>query len=408
MSGATSSSGPPWWHPSRYRQRNPLVLDIPFAGFLLIFGLLTLAGNAEAATYDARPTDFLAYVITVVGFGALALRRVRTVPTFAVVLAMTVAFTARDYAENGLPFACMIALYTLASLTKPRVSAVGAAATAGSILLLTAIGAQGLDPGGAAANMAFFGIAFACGHYIRIRRAYTEQLELRAAEAEENQRREAEQAVAEERLRIARELHDVVAHAMSVVAVQSGVAAHVIDGQPAEAKAMLQNINTTSRQALDEMRRLLGVLRADGESPAELAPAPTLADLGSLVASVESTGVDVQVAIEGEPVPLAPGVDLTAFRIVQEALTNVVKHAGPASVQVRVVYEPAEVDVEVVDDGRGAASVAAEHPPGSGHGLLGMRERVELYHGTLEAGPRAGGGFRVAARLPLSPDLVAS
>jgi signal transduction histidine kinase len=255
-------------------------------------------------------------------------------------------------------------------------------------------------------NFAIFGIAYATGSYVRVRRAYTEQLELRAADAEEHRRREAEQAVAAERLRIARELHDVVAHAMSVVAVQSGVAAHVIEQRPDEARTMLQNINATSREALNEMRRMLGVLRADDDATAELAPAPTLADLRSLLASVEGTGAAIELDVTGDPATLSPALDLTAFRIVQEALTNVVKHAGPARVVVRLRYQSDQLEIEVDDDGRGAAS--ALHDAGAGHGLVGMRERVDLYGGSLTAGPQPGGGFRVRATLPYGADLVAS
>jgi signal transduction histidine kinase len=199
--------------------------------------------------------------------------------------------------------------------------------------------------------------------------------------------------VSEERLRIARELHDVVAHAMSVVTVQSGVAAHVIDTQPDEAKRMLENIRVTSHEALDEMRRLLGVLRGT----ADLAPTPSLRDVEELAASLRSSGVPVSVTITGDRREIPGGVDLTAFRIVQEALTNVLKHAGPdARATVTVEYAPGVVVVEVVDDGRGAAAIPTGEP---GHGLLGMRERVAVFGGDLVAGPRPGGGFGVRATL---------
>ncbi len=221
--------------------------------------------------------------------------------------------------------------------------------------------------------------------------------------------------MAEERLRIARELHDVVAHAMSVVAVQSGVGAHVIDTDPAEAKRILQNVKVTSREALDEMRRLLGVLRQNesddapppgppsaGTSPV-LAPAPGLAGVGSLAQGVREAGVPVEVTVTGSPADVPPGVDLCAFRIVQEALTNVIKHAGPARAEVDVHYLPGSVTVVVSDDGRGAAADGVPGHPGGGLGLLGMRERVAVFGGELTTGPRVGGGFRVAATLPFAP-----
>jgi signal transduction histidine kinase len=206
-------------------------------------------------------------------------------------------------------------------------------------------------------------------------------------------------AVAEERLRIAQELHDVVAHSMSVIAVQAGVGAHVLDSDPTEARRALESIATTSRSTLNEMRRLLGVLRNEDGSKAEHAPAPRLDDLPALVARVEASGVPVDLTVDKAPCELPTGVSLSAYRIVQEALTNVLRHAGPARASVAVRYEPGTIAIEVTDDGRGlAASPAATN--GSGHGIAGMQERVAVYGGSLHTGPRAGGGFVVRARIP--------
>ncbi len=382
----------------RLRDLDPRIMDPAIAVVLLAIGLLTMAGSTVDENHPTS-LNLLAYVLAVVGFGALALRTRAPVATMAATLIATASYSALEYPENGLPIAGMIALYTVASRTPRKQSLIALGAVATAIVWLTSRGSQGLDAAGAVSNLAVFGIAYASGRYVQVRRAYTEQLELRAAEADRQRRRDAEQAVAEERLRIARELHDVVAHAMSVVAVQSGIAAHVIEQRPDEARSMLETINATSREALDEMRRLLGVLRADGDAPAaDLAPAPSLDDLGALVASIESTGVTVRVAVEGQPVALPSGLDLAAFRIAQEALTNVVKHAGPAHVDMLIRYGADSLELEVTDDGRGAASGLEEI--GGGHGLVGMRERVELYGGSLSTGPRAGGGYRVMARLP--------
>jgi signal transduction histidine kinase len=208
--------------------------------------------------------------------------------------------------------------------------------------------------------------------------------------------------VAEERLRLARELHDVVAHSISVIAVQSGVGAHVANTQPEEAAKALATIEATSRAALTELRRLLGVLRQEGEPEGSLAPVPGLADLDALLAEVAKAGLGVRLRVEGTPSPLPAGVDLSAYRIVQEALTNVVKHAGPARAQVVVGYGDHEVTVEVVDDGRGVAAPTGDGRARVGHGLIGMRERVAAFGGDLEVGPGPDGGFRVAARLPLA------
>ena len=206
-----------------------------------------------------------------------------------------------------------------------------------------------------------------------------------------------------ERLLIARELHDVVAHGVSVMVVHAGAARRVIDERPEQARDALQTIETTGREALVELRRLVGILRADGAAP-PLDPQRGLDSLGALIASVGSAGVPVELAVEGEPRPLPAGVDLAAYRIVQEALTNTIKHAGHARARVRVAYEGAALDLEIVDDGRSREPDGGRRaivPPGQGHGLIGMRERVHLYGGDFEAGPRQGGGFRVRARLPL-------
>jgi signal transduction histidine kinase len=191
---------------------------------------------------------------------------------------------------------------------------------------------------------------------------------------------------------------------MSVIAVQSGVGAHVAASRPEEVGKALAAIEATSRGALEELRRLLGVLRHDNEVQASLTPVPGLANLDSLLAEVGKAGLAVRLRVEGTPLQLPAGVDLSAYRIVQEALTNVVKHAGPAHAQVTIGYRDQEVTVEIIDDGRGAATPASDGPAGTGHGLIGMRERVTAFEGDLEVGPRPGGGFRVAARLPLAAD----
>jgi len=382
----------------RLRDLDPRIMDPAIAVAILTLALLGMSSTKVDA---AHPTslNLLAYLLTVLGFGSLAVRTRAPLVTMAVSLAAAAAYSAIGYPENGLPIAAMIALYTVASRTPRRQSLLAAGTVAVVLVGLTVQGAQGLDAAGLVTNFAVFGIAYATGRYVQVRRAYTEQLELRAAEADQQRRRDAERAVAEERLRIARELHDVVAHAMSVVAVQSGIAAHVIDQRPDQARSMLETINSTSRDALDEMRRLLGVLRAEDEAPsAEPAPAPSLDDLDSLVGSLDGTGITVQVTVEGDRVPLSSGVDLAAFRITQEGLTNVVKHAGPAHAEVQIRYGADDLEIEICDDGRGAASDLGSI--GGGHGLVGMRERVELYGGSLSTGPRSGGGFRVVARLP--------
>jgi signal transduction histidine kinase len=201
-------------------------------------------------------------------------------------------------------------------------------------------------------------------------------------------------AVAAERLRIARELHDVVAHAMSVIAVQAGMGRHVIDTDVAAAADALGVIESTSRDALVEMRRMLGVLR-HGDEAAALRPMPGLGDIPALVAETRRAGLGVTLASTGAVGDLPAGVDLAAYRVVQEALTNVIKHGGPVA-HVRVAWSDGGVELEVTDDGRAGSGPRPE----PGHGLLGMRERVAVCGGSLEAAPRPGGGYRVHASLP--------
>ncbi|MEU9714958.1 sensor histidine kinase [Streptomyces sp. NPDC047976] len=214
--------------------------------------------------------------------------------------------------------------------------------------------------------------------------------------------REVAEAVTAERLRIARELHDMVAHSIGVIAIQAGVGSRVIETQPAQAREALRTIEATSRETLSGLRRtLVSLRRADRDGaapePSPLAPSPGLADLPRLAAATMDAGVRVDVRHDGEPRPLPADIDLCAYRIVQEALTNVVRHAGTGACRVAVEYGDEELYVEVVDDGRGAAGDG----PGHGFGIIGMRERVGLLRGRFSAGPRPGGGFRVAARLPL-------
>jgi signal transduction histidine kinase len=248
-------------------------------------------------------------------------------------------------------------------------------------------------------NFVIFAAAWILGDNLRNRRAYLAELEERAARLERDREVEARRAVQRERGRIARELHDVVAHTMSVMVVQAGAARRVMRKRPDDAEDALVAIEDAGRQGLAEMRRLLGVLRHEDERNLTLAPQPSLQYVDELVARSVEAGVNVELEIEGAPRPLPAGVDLSAYRIVQEALTNVLKHAGGAAracVQVR--YRPESVEVEVFDDGRGVAADPASN--GEGHGLVGMRERVALFGGELRVGPRRGGGFSVKARLP--------
>jgi signal transduction histidine kinase len=243
----------------------------------------------------------------------------------------------------------------------------------------------------------FFGGPFVVGRVIRHRRERERSLVAHATKLELDQELRAAEAVADERSRIARELHDVVAHAISVIVLQARGGRRMLDDAPEETRAALDTIEHAGGQALEEMRRLLGMLRASGDEIA-LAPQPSLSRLDELAARVTATGLPVEVRVEGTPVELPPGVDVSAYRIVQEALTNALKHAGPARAQVIVRYRPNGVELEVLDDGPGGAGGG-----GSGHGLAGIRERVGIYGGALESGQREGGGYALRVVLPLRP-----
>lgn len=308
----------------------------------------------------------------------------------------------------------VIALYTIAARTdRPTTWRVGlltmAALTAAAMFF-------GSAPWYSQENFGVFawtGMASAAGDAVRSRRAFVDAIRERAERAERTREEEARRRVAEERLRIARDLHDVVAHHIALVNVQAGVAAHVMDKRPDQAKQALAHVREASRSALNELRATVGLLRQSGDPEAPTEPAPGLAVLDALVETVRRAGLPVEVACAtGDGPPLPAAVDLAAYRVIQEALTNVRKHAGPgAKAEVSVVRVGATAEVMVLDNGRGNPDGGGE---GGGHGLLGMRERVTALGGTLAAGPRYGGGFRVHAILPVKalpqqseqPDVV--
>ena len=256
------------------------------------------------------------------------------------------------------------------------------------------------DPGQGVGNFVvtamLFAIGWLVGYALRERTEQTEAAEARAAQAERDRDAAARVAVAEERGRIARELHDVVAHAVSVMVLQVGAVRHRMPQTDVESREALRSVEEAGRTALAEMRRLLGAMRRDGEEP-ELVPHPGLASLDRLLDDIRAAGLDVRVQIRGEPVDLPPGLDLSAYRIVQEALTNTLKHAHAHQAEVDVRYAAGDLQVEVRDDGRGPAE-----DDGLGHGLVGIGERVKIFGGDLSTGRSPDGGFTLRARLPLN------
>jgi signal transduction histidine kinase len=329
---------------------------------------------------------------------ALSQRRRAPLALAAVTLASIVARPVIPPGGDGVSYglAALVAAYTCASALEGRALLAGAALTGATAIVLMIT--DGQDFAGVLFYSLLFGAPWVGGRMIRLGRQRQRLLEKQAVLLEAQRDEQARAAVADERARIARELHDVVAHAISVVVLQARGGRRVLPTDPATAHEAFDVIESTSTQALGEMRRLLGLLRDD--DGVAFAPQPTLARLDELAAEVRAAGLEVAVSVEGEAAPLPPGVDVSAYRIVQEALTNALKHAGPARAFVRVTYDDDAVLVEVTDDGLGAAAPALNGVESGGHGLVGIRERVAIVGGSLDAGPRVEGGYAVRARLP--------
>jgi signal transduction histidine kinase len=384
---------------------------LPASAWVFDSALALLAASLPAALYVFEAPDsglprgrfVLGCALVLLHTLPLVARRRFPGTVLALVVGSGLAFAALDLPPDILGVAILVAVYSVAAYGSWSVSLAGLAGVEVALVVIQLTpGRTGV--GTLVGNLGVVAAAWLLGHFAHNYRTYAARLEERTTELEQARDELARRAVVEERLRLARELHDVVAHAMSVIAVQSGVGAHVADTNPQEAAKALAAIEATSRAALEELRRLLAVLRQEDEPQGALAPVPGLADLDSLLAEVGKAGLAVKLQINGTRPPLPAGVDLSAYRIVQEALTNVVKHAGPAHAQVVVGYRDQDVTVEVIDDGRGAVTSASDGRVGTGHGLIGMRERVQAFGGDLQTGPRPGGGFRVAARLPLAAD----
>ncbi|MFI8198754.1 sensor histidine kinase [Streptomyces sp. NPDC085942] len=390
-------------------RRHPTGVDVFWAVFLLgLSGMSMVSGM-----YDAGREEIVAVPVALGLSTVVALRR--RVPEKMLLLAVLVGLVQLvfDVRPGVGDFAMLVITYTVATIGERWASRLALACS------LSAAALSQLrwdpEPGGSWPQVVFvtiimtvpFVLAWVLGDSLRTRRAYFDQLEERAARLEREREAQSKVAVAAERARIARELHDVVAHNVSVMVVQADGAAYVMDAAPDQARQALETISSTGRQALAEMRRLLGVLRTgDGPESGEYVPQPDVEQIEDLVAQVRQTGLEVDFKVEGTPRPLPSGVELTAYRVVQEALTNTRKHGGPdAGASVRLVYFDDGLGLLIEDDGRGAAHELYEDggADGAGHGMIGMRERVGMVGGTLDAGPRPGGGFRISALLPLKP-----
>ena len=381
-------------------RRHPSLVDGVLAFVLALIGL-AMTGTGSAIG-NGRPAALLFNVALVV---PVVFRRKYPVGAFAVATAIGAAQVLLTTRPGAADLAIVVLLYTLAAYRPRAISVTGLAIC----LLGSAVGVARWAPGHLSlldtimvGSILFAGpslIAWVIGDSMRYRRGYYASLEDRAARLERERDAQAQIAAAAERARIARELHDVVAHNVSVMVVQADGASYALDSEPEKARQALTAIASTGRQALAEMRRMLGVLRS-GDGATGLAPLPGIGQLGELLEQTRATGLTVVFTVEGVPGPLPGGVALAAYRIVQESLTNTRKHGGPnASTQVTLRYCEDVLVLGITDDGHGTAAVG----DGGGHGMIGMRERVALYGGTLQAGPRADGGYQVTAKLPLTP-----
>jgi len=375
-------------------RRHPLLVDGVLAAVLMLAGI---------AQIIRRPWPVLPVMLIMVV--PVAFRRANPVIAFAVSVTGGAGLVLFGNGGSAADLAIVVLLYTLAAYRPRRESAAGLAicliGSAAAVVMWMPAGRQ--FPHVLLVGMVMFGgtalTAWVLGDSMRYRRAYYLALEDRAARLERERDAHAQVAAAAERARIARELHDVVAHNVSVMVVQADGASYALGSEPERVRQALGAIAVTGRQALAEMRRLLGILRS-GDFRAELAPLPGIDQLRDLLDQTRAAGRTVTFTLDGTPQELPEGVGLAAYRVVQEALTNTRKHAGiGASAAVSLRYLPDELVVQVTDDGRGAAAA----DDGAGLGLTGMRERVGIYSGSVRAGPRQGGGYQVTARLPLRP-----
>ena len=375
-------------------------IDVVIVVLILVGMLETMLGWNTADT-SGTSLWFALPAMAVLGIVIVAHRRFPFAgPAAYWILATGIAFVDPLLITSAESFFVVgfVTAFLLGSLPNTRKAGIGLAI----IVVSTAILVDKI-PGRATAEVILipldFAICWLAGFMLRGTADQAQAAEARAIVAERDREADALRAVVEERTRIARELHDIVGHSVSVMTVQtSGVRRLLRPEQEQEREALLA-VERTGREALAEMRRVVGTLRDPDGGPV-LAPQPSLSRVDALVAHARETGLPVDLEIEGEPVPLPAGVDLTAYRLVQEGLTNSIKHAAADHAEVHVRYDDGHVEIEVSDDGRGTSGDAPSN--GGGHGLVGMRERVSIYGGELEAGPRAEGGFRLRARLPVS------
>ena len=369
--------------------KRPTLLEQPaIRDALLAVGLAVLV-ESEILGSDVRGPTAALVLLGLVATLPLAARRAAPVAVVAVVTTALLGLGALSEVQEPqiTLLGILLATFSAGAHAARPVALVGLAIALGGALVN--------QPGDFVVIGPLLAATWLVGRLVRSHALQADRLTELTGVLEHEQAENARLAIAHERVRIARELHDVVAHSVSVIVVQAGAERMTLGEERPATREVLHGIERTGREALVEMRRLVGVLRR-GDEELELAPQPSLARLDELVEHVRQAGLPVELTVEGAPAELAPGIDVSAYRIVQEALTNTLKHAGPAHVSVLVRYSRRLLELEVSDDGTGVAPVG-----GNGHGLIGMRERIALHGGELELGPRPGGGFAVRARFPL-------
>jgi signal transduction histidine kinase len=377
----------------------PLLADTVLAVALT---LMTMLVGRQDPPAPWRPFDGPAYVLAALVTLPTFARRRAPVAVLLTCCTFWIWYVAEGYWLAVTTYGPILALYTVAA-TQPWPAVAGCALLSGSIGVYSGLVSGVFTPSLVAQSIVIPIAIWKIGHGAQQLTVRNAQLATAAAQLHRGQEERARLAVIDERVRIARELHDVVAHHMSVISIQAGLARYVLESDPPTARTALETTLQASGEALDEIRRLLALLRIEPETggePAEVyGPAPSLAYLPELFNRVRAAGVPVDVTVTGRPHPLSPGAELCVFRVIQESLTNVLKHATPAQATVRLHYGADSVTASVIDDGRPAAS--AEGPPDNcPNGLIGMRERAMLYGGTLTAGPREPSGFAVTLTLP--------
>ena len=395
--------------PERTIGLKPFVQDSLIAGSLTatsMIGVLTdftvdlPEGGGEMTT---AALDELGVALVLAQTAPVAWRRRAPLIVVSIVTGALFLYSVLGYVRSFAALGFLLALYTVAAYER-RSTSVPVGIAAGSLVLLVLwFSPEPVEPDAIMATVLVVAATWFIGDSVRIRRGEFVLLEDRATRLEREREALAREAVDAERRVIARELHDVVAHDVSVIVTQAAAAQRVIEHRPGAAASALDGIERAGREALLEMRRLMGLLRPEGSVPV-MAPQPGLGDLPGIVARVRSAGLPVDLRILGQERPLSPGLDLSAYRIVQEAVTNVMKHAGRTPVRIEVTYLPGELHLLIDDDGPGVTlrRPIGQHP---GFGHLGMRERVALFGGSLSVGPRTNGGYRVFAVLPIDEEL---